>query len=105
MTAPLDPNLPPHKTKRFWALVAVVGAFCVAYSFMQPPQGLTRIDPEIWIVTFLVGVACVWFGVRRAQRGRTGPSGFTLLMIVLAIIFSFWRRFLRIISDYFVHDA
>ncbi len=87
MTSPHEPSLPPHKTGRFWALVAVVGVFCVAYSLAQPHQGPARIGVTIWIITFLVAVACIWFAVRRAQRGKTPASNkFILVMIILAII-------------------
>src|SRR5438270_12583026 len=85
---PLDPNVPPHKTKPFWYIVALAVLVSVGYPLAAPSHGSLWLDVVPSVATFIMMVCVGWFAVRRAQRGETGGrSTFRIVVLILAIIF------------------
>ena|ERR1700676_2797434 len=85
---PLDPNVPPHKTKPFWFIVALAVLVSVGYPLAAPSHGPILLDVVPSILTFAMMVCVGWFAVRRAQRGHTGRSStFYIVLLTLAAIF------------------
>jgi dipeptide/tripeptide permease len=87
----LDPNVPPHKTKPFWYIVALAVLVSVGYPLVAPLHGplWSNVVPSVVLSIMLICIG--WFTVRRMQRGE---SYFTrrritvrILLLILAIIF------------------
>ena len=81
---PLDPNVPPHKTRAFWYWVALAVCITVAYPVLVRSQMSLAFQIFSGAFLFVAMVAIGWFAVRRVQRGQTTPS--TLRIIVLIIL-------------------
>jgi len=79
----LDSNVPPHKTKPFWYLVALAIVLGVVYSLASPSHGRVWQDIVPSVILSIVLVCMGWFAVRRMQRSPATPS--TLRVVVLII--------------------
>ncbi len=85
---PLDPNVPPHKTKPFWFIVALAVLVSVGYPLAVRSHGPLWFDVVPSVATFAMMVCIGWFAIRRAQRGKTGRSStLRIVLLILAIIF------------------
>ena len=85
---PLDPNVPPHKTKPFWYIVALAILFATAYPLAAPSHGPLWFDIVPSVVTSIIFICIGWFAVRRLQRGEKpgGRNIFRIVLLILAII-------------------
>jgi amino acid permease len=89
MSLRLDPNVPPHKTRVFWLIVALALVVPVGYPIAFGSHGplWSQIVPSVF--TFLMAVCIGWFAVRRLQRGEKpgGRNTFRIVLLILAVIF------------------
>jgi hypothetical protein len=84
---PIDPDIPPHKTRAFWYFIAFAAFITIAYPFVVHSHMSFWLQAVSAVLLFLVMVCIGWFAVRRVQRGETGPSTVkVVLLIVLGII-------------------
>jgi hypothetical protein len=82
----LDPNVPPHKTKPFWYIVALAVLVSVGYPLVAPLHGPLWLNVVPSGLTFAMMVCVGWFAVRRAQRGETGSrSTFRIVLLIIAM--------------------
>ncbi len=81
---PLDPDVPPHKTRAFWYFVAFAAAITIAYPVVVHSQMSFAFQIFSAALLFLVMVGIGWFAVRRVQRGEVPPS--TLKVVVLIVL-------------------
>jgi peptidoglycan/LPS O-acetylase OafA/YrhL len=84
---PLDANVPPHKTKPFWYIVALAVLVSVGYPVAAPRHGPLWSDVAPSVATFIMMVCVGWFAVRRAQRGETRSNISRIILVIVAIIF------------------
>ena len=83
---PVDASTPPHKTKYFWVLVICIAALSIIWRLTQPTILPLPAEIATDIISFLLFVTIVWFGIRRAQRGQTRPGKLSIVLIIIAII-------------------
>jgi hypothetical protein len=81
---PLDPNVPPHKTRVFWYFIAFAAGITIAYPLVVHSHMSFWLQTVSGALLFVVMVSIGWFAVRRVQRGQTAPS--TLRVAVLIIL-------------------
>ena len=84
---PLDPNVPPHKTRAFWYFIALAAGITIAYPLVVHSHMSFWLQAVSGALLFLVMVSIGWFAVRRVQRGQTSPSKLrVVVLIILGII-------------------
>ena len=90
---PLDPNVPPHKTKVFWYVVALAIVLAVAYPLAARSHGPLWFDIVPSVITSVMLICIGWFTVRRLQRDlargiqpNIRPSGYRVIILAIAFI-------------------
>ena len=84
----IDPTAPPHKTKRFWYIVALAIIVCVGYPLIERSHGPLWSHVIASLLTFITAVSIAWFAVRRVQRGESYFTPRRIVVRVALLIFA-----------------
>jgi putative Mn2+ efflux pump MntP len=81
---PLDPNVPPHKTKAFWYFVALAVSITIGYPLVVRPQTSFWFQAASGGILFIAMLCMGWLAIRRLQRGEPRPG--ILRIVILAVL-------------------